>query len=65
MPIVDDVCIDYQLKEQGLSHENADKTRDREPQRLLQQYATQNAAILQRNEERRKQGERGVEQDET
>eukprot|EP00971_Amphidinium_carterae_P105897 2097400-Amphidinium_carterae.1 len=45
-PIIDIECIDYQLKQQGLSQKNGDKLRDGEPLRLLQQYATQHASTL-------------------
>eukprot|EP00971_Amphidinium_carterae_P296916 5898565-Amphidinium_carterae.1 len=64
VPIVDEDYIDYELKNRGLSYEDAEKMRDKELKRLLQIYTVQNAAILQRNEqrrERREQGERGVE----
>eukprot|EP00971_Amphidinium_carterae_P069732 1379832-Amphidinium_carterae.1 len=57
IPIVDDEHIEYELKKQGLSQKDADDRRAKELQRLLQQYDTQNADILQMNEERRERRE--------
>eukprot|EP00971_Amphidinium_carterae_P213454 4236092-Amphidinium_carterae.3 len=51
VPIVDEDYIEYELERQGLSLNDADMKKATELQRLLQAYAAQNAAILQRNDE--------------
>eukprot|EP00971_Amphidinium_carterae_P306807 6097398-Amphidinium_carterae.1 len=67
LPIVDEDYIVYELKKRGLSYEDASKKKDKllkETERLLQIHTVHNATVIQRNEQRREQGERRVEPDE-
>eukprot|EP00971_Amphidinium_carterae_P345146 6485931-Amphidinium_carterae.1 len=67
IPIIDANYIEHQLDKAKLLEREAEKRKQTKLQRLLQQYATRNADLLQRNEERRERRERregGVEPDE-
>eukprot|EP00971_Amphidinium_carterae_P297657 5913815-Amphidinium_carterae.1 len=53
LPINDASYIDHKLHQQGLGHEDAEKTHADELRRLLRVYTTRTEPILRRNEERR------------